>query len=190
MPDNTIPAIGYSIIANLGGEKQITLQHFVDQDEPVDKINARLDMIVGLIDRQKARTDLPVQREELADHERTLAQFREDKARLDADHAAAQARRDLQMATLSRKIALLTNEGAEQHVASGRQAAYKPVGQVKVNIDRQRAGIAAIEAEKETAEAECKQAHQNFDISVERYEGEIARRKIKIAELEARIEDS
>lgn len=189
MSDPT-PAIGYSILANLGGEKQITFQHFVSEDEDDAEVNAKLDRIIGLIDRQKARVDLPILREELADHERTLAQFMEDKQRLDVDHVAAQARRDLQIATLTKTIEGIHNEAAEQHMGTGRQAPYKPVGQVKVNIDRQRAGIAAIEAEKEVAEAECKQAHQNFDISVKRYEGEIERRKVKIAELETRIEDS
>lgn len=184
------PAIGYSILANLGGEKQITFQHFVSEDEDDAEVNARLDRIIALIDRQKARVDLPILREELADHERTLAQFMEDKARLDVDHKAAQARRDLQIATLGKEIEKLHNAGAEQHSATGRQAAYKPVGQVKVNIDRQRAGIAAIEQEKEAAEAERTQAHQNMSISVTRYEGEIERRKAKIAELETRIEDS
>jgi hypothetical protein len=183
-----VPAIGYSVLANLGDEKQITFQHFVAADDSDATVNACLDRIVGLIDRQKARIQLPTLRDELAEHERTLAQFVEDKARLDIEFNAAQARRDIQIVTLNKTVDTITNDAAEQHAATGRQAAYKPTGVVKTNIERQKAGIAAIEQEKVTAVAERDQAHAHFDVSVKRYEGEIERRKAKIAELVERIE--
>jgi len=49
-----VPAIGYSIVANVGGERQFTAQCFVEQDESDAEINAKVDRIMKVIDRQRA----------------------------------------------------------------------------------------------------------------------------------------
>jgi hypothetical protein len=47
------PAIGYSIVANLGGDRQITVQCFVDEGEEDKAVNARFDRVMTFIDRQR-----------------------------------------------------------------------------------------------------------------------------------------
>jgi hypothetical protein len=51
-------AIGYSIACNLGGERQMTVQCFVDESEPDEAVHARIDRVFRVVDRQKAKYDL------------------------------------------------------------------------------------------------------------------------------------
>ena len=48
-------ALGYSILANLGDEKQLTVQCFVDSEEPLADIHSKLDKAMAIVDRLKAK---------------------------------------------------------------------------------------------------------------------------------------
>ena len=77
------PAIGYSITANIDGNRRIVFQHFVAADEDDASVNANLDRIMGLVDRQRARYEIPGLAEELETLTNTMAQYEEDRARVD-----------------------------------------------------------------------------------------------------------
>lgn len=187
MVDVATPAIGFSITANLGGERQIVFQHFVGQDEDDKTVNARLDRLMMFVDRLKAKTDLPELRDELAKLETTLAQFEEDRARLETEHVAAQARLDLQGNTLAKDIDKLLREGEAAFRAAGRQGAYTPQGLAKASIERVQFGLNQVTEEKARASAERDQALANMAISVKRYSEHIETLKAKIAEREKAI---
>jgi hypothetical protein len=68
------PAIGYSIIANLGEKRQMTVQYFVDGDEPLSVIHANVDRTLAVLDRQIARYEIGDLKKELADLQKTLLQ--------------------------------------------------------------------------------------------------------------------
>jgi len=181
-----VPAIGYSILANLGDDRQVTFQCFVGQDETDDAVNGRLDRIMGFIDRLKARSELPGLRAELDKHVSTLAQMREDKARLDIEFERSQASLDVQAAEINDQISKTTEAGVEAAKAAGR-ASFKPQGHVKTNLDRLNAGVKQIAAEKQKNVNEREAALQNYAVTENRYVEEIEKLQAKIAEREKAI---
>lgn len=185
----TAPALGYSIVANLGGDRQMTVQCFVGEDETDAVVNARMDRAFRVVDRQKARYELVDIREELVKHQDTLAQFLEDKARIDHDMDVRIAHLDVQMNVGNDTYKGLHNEAYEKHTASGRQGSFNPTGATKANLERITQGIEQLKAERDKLVAEKAQANENVSISIRRYEAAIAAAKARIAEREALLGD-
>lgn len=163
------PAIGYSIVSNLGGDRQMTVQCFVGEDEADRVIHAKIDRIFRVVDRQKARYELVDLREERIKTDETLAQFKEDFARVEQEHAKAQAARDVEIVELQKVRGQKHQAGYSAHVATGRQGAYNPKGTVKVDLDRIDAGVQQLVDQKAKAEAEREQHVQSLNVSMERY---------------------
>lgn len=186
-PVKNVPAIGYSITANLGGEAQIVFQHFVGEDEADAEVNRRLDRILTFVERLRARGELPDLRKELDKHEVALANFTQDRANIDAQFARDQAMADVQIKQLNEQVAKEFADGERAHKASGRQGSYTPSGRTRANIERIEASIAAVKGEKEKQVAEREAALQNLGNAVQRYEQEIERLKAKIAENEDKL---
>lgn len=174
-------ALGYSIVSNLDGNRQITVQCFVGEDEPDAIVNAKLDRVFRVIDRQKARYELVGENEELAKETGVLAQLREDLARVDLDFDKAQAELHKEIALVDAQAEESFNASYEAHVDSGRKGEYKPAGAAKSmleNIARARANVVAV-VDKNTAERD--QHRAGVLISIERYESAVSARNAKIA---------
>lgn len=189
-PAPAVPAIGYSVSANIGGDRQIVFQSFVALDDPDDKVNATLDRIMRFVDRQKAKADLPALREELEKLHTTLQRYRDDKAAVDAQFARDQAMRDLEIKTLQQQKADTLSEGATAFRTSGRQGEYKPSGQTAANVKRAETQIETVIAAKAQAAAEREVALQNLGTSEARYAEEIAKLEAKIADLQGTLKGS
>jgi len=178
-------ALGYSIVSNLDGNRQITVQCFVPEDEADEVVNAKLDRVFRVIDRQKARYDLVTEHEELEKEEKILAQLNEDLARIDVDFDVAQATLDEHMVEFDQQHKELFDEGYEAHVNTGRKGKYKPAGfsagQLRA-IDQAKANAAD---SKKKNEAEREQHRTGALISVERYKSAIAERKARIVSSKA-----
>jgi DNA invertase Pin-like site-specific DNA recombinase len=181
----TAPAFGYSIVANLGGDRQMTVQCFVAEDEADAEVHAKIDRAFRVVDRQKARYELVDLREELHKVSETLAQFREDKARIDHQIDVKLAQLDVQAATANDDYKERMNEGAAKHAARGRVGDYQPTGAERANLDRITASVAQIAAEKAKIEAERTQHAESVMISIKRHEEACATLSAKIAEREA-----
>jgi len=184
-----IPAIGISLLVTLGNDRQITLQTYVERDDPVDLQNAVVDSMVALAERQKAKAELPELQDELEKHQQTLAQFAEDLSRVRTDHGAAQQRRKVRVQEIDGEQTRIIQEGAQKAQQSGRTGKYEPTGHVKANVDRLAHDKATIAADLEKADAEAALAEQNLAISVKRYEDQIALLTGKIAARKALFEN-
>jgi hypothetical protein len=153
-------AVGWSIVANLGGDRQITFQSAFAVDMTDAEKNKLLDDTMALVDRQKARSELPDVRAELFKHRETLAQYEEDLGRVDTmeaekvaelqrqiaeleDETSYERLRDAAMAPLMEKHAEIAaarmsewNAGQAEFDRAGKQGAYQPRGHRQVNLDR------------------------------------------------------
>lgn len=186
MPDtatSTTPAIGYSITANIDGNRQIVFQHFVAADEDDASVNANLDRIMGLVDRQRARYEIPGLAEELETLTNTMAQYEEDRARVDLEYDKAMATLDVQIEEMAGKRKEFFDQGYEQHKSSGRQGSYKPQGMVKTNIARVENAIEQAKEAKTKNLNERAQATENLEISITRHKARIALVTERIAKL-------
>lgn len=179
-----VPALGYSITANLAGEKQIVFQCYVGQDEDDAAVNAKLDRVIAFVDRLKARAELPDLRDELSKHEKTVAQFDEDRAKLDNQFRSAAAIAELKIKTLVADKEKMFAAAEAQFRKDGRVGDFNPTGHTRTNLDRQDAGIKAIEDEIEAMRNQRAIEIENVDISRRRFQQEIDRLLAKIAERE------
>ena len=173
-------ALGYSVVVNLDGNRQLTMQCFVAEDEPSEVVNAKLDRVFAVIDRQKARYDLVGENEELSKERGTLAQLEEDLARVDLEFEKSQASLKEQMIELNTQRQAALEAGYNEHTAAGRRGDYQPRGQTQQTIN------AVSAAERNAAEglakneAERDQHRQGVMISVERYRKAVDERTARI----------
>lgn len=183
-PDKPATALGYSIVINLDGNRQVTAQCFVAEDEDDSAINSKFDRVFAILDRQKARYDIVNEREELAKETGTLDQLKEDLARVDHDFDKAQAALDLQMIEMQEQNKGVFEAGYNEHIISGRRGEYVPKGFAAQQARATEAALANVTADKAKNNAEREQHRQGVLISVERYDKAIAQRRHRIVELE------
>ena len=122
------PAIGYSILANIGDDRQVTFQHFVGEDESDEAANAAIDRIMRIIDRQKAIRRIPDLVKERNQVEGQLTQFARDLAAVEADYAAREEARKKLILELQVKRKETYDAGYAEHATSGRRGSYEPAG--------------------------------------------------------------
>jgi len=153
----TDTALGFSITANLDGNRQIVVQSFVPLDMPGSEIDAIFDRVMGRIDRQRARYEIDEVQADLDKHVQTLAQFREDLDRLEQEHQTNQAKRQIEIdervkqrpaerkkAEAECDVHILEvqqmrqkewESGAQEHARAGRSGSYKPMGARARNLE-------------------------------------------------------
>lgn len=184
MADTNVPAIGISVTANVDGNRQIVFQHFYAADMPDAEINAGIDRLMRFTDRQRFRYELPDLREEQRKYQAEEAQYEQDLATAETEHARAQAGLDVQIETLQGDTKELFEAGYAEHIAGGRTGSYQPKGTNKANLDRLAAGIRQAEETKKKNDAEREQFIQNGNITRERRQKHLAMLADKIAEIE------
>ena len=184
MADAPAAAIGYSILTNLDGNRQLTMQCFVGEGETDEAINRKLDRAFAVIDRQKARYDIVNEVEELSKEKGTLAQLEEDLARVDADFEKAQAGLKEQASEVLVQRNAAHDEGYAEHSASGRRGTYEPRGLALQTIKATDAAARNIEEALHKNLAERDQHRAGVVISIERYNKAINERTARISGLE------
>lgn len=178
------PALGMSIVMNMPGDRQATLQCFVASDASLEEQNALLDRMMRIGDRQKAKYELTALYDDLAKHQQTQSRFGEDFARTELEYRTGQAQRDEAKATLLQAIDDETKAGYGAHATSGRKSEYKLSGAHKQAVNVAQAGIHQLDEQTAKAKAERDRFVEHLDISrtryaeeIERIEADIARRK-------------
>lgn len=183
-PPTQVVALGYSIVGSISDNAQITFHHAIAEDESDASVNAKLDRIMGLIDRQRLKYEAPALRKELADLKDMNAQSTEDMANSEANYNKAQADLDVQIETFQKKAKELHDVGYARHQHSGRGGSYVPKGNDAQQIAAAKAGVdAAVEA-KARNDAERKQFLENIGVSTSRREARIAMIEGKLAEID------
>lgn len=204
-PVNKVVATGFNLVINLAGERQITFQSGYEGDETDEAVYARIDRMMKIGDRYKARYSIPEIEADLAKQEETVANLLVDKARLDVEFQAAQAARleeiekckeaaNSHILGLSQRRADLERHGQEAWAASGRRGEYKPQGSSGIELDRltkamvdagteRDKAIAGIQLDIDKAAAERERAEENQAISLERWSKAIEETKANLARM-------
>lgn len=187
-------ATAVSLVVGLTDNMQITFQTGFGTDESDEAINARLDRLVAVANRQRSLAEVPKLEDQLQKEKGDLSQFQEDLGRIELDHASRKAEMQGQLDAkiagreAARKkhaaeidVMILEmqdvrqktwNAGAEEARTRGRLGAYEPRGVDKANlekIDKQ------IDLAKEGREKELDLWDARFDSEVETMRGELAR---------------
>lgn len=174
------PAIGYSIVANLGGDRQITVQCFVGEDESLTAINERIDRVLTVVDRQKARYEVETIVADIAKHRQTLLQGEEDLARQDEAYEAAQA-------SLKERAGLLHGSIKDIEASAHANGRGGPAGAAKAQAANAHAEIKTIAGEMMKNTAERDQYRSNAVVSLERFRQAIVDGEARLSKAEALI---
>jgi Zn-dependent oligopeptidase len=176
-----VSVIGYSVTANIDGQRQMVFQHFVAQDATDEEVNRDLDRIMRLVDRQRAIYELPDMRDELEKLSDEIAQYTEDKTTsAEANFRKAQAEIDVQLETMQADEKRVREEAYDAFRKSGRQGQFEPKGHVKAQLERLAVGI------REAINAKAKNESER-DFYVQNIDGNIQRRRERIALLQEKI---
>lgn len=177
------PAVGMSVVMNMPGDRQATLQCFVAQEDGEQAANDLLDRMFRIADRQRARYELGDFEQELEKHRRMLANFTEDFARIEKDFALKKVEREEEAAALLEEAASIRKEDFEKFSKSGRQGKYEPVGHCKSVIERKKEaahniklGLDKLEAERVVAMDGIRNSQERFSTEIARLEKEVAKR--------------
>ena len=182
---NPAPALGYSITANLGGNTQIVVQCFAGEDEPDAIVNGKIDRVMRVIDRQRAKYEIIDLRSELDTLTLNVARARENLAIIDRDTEKRLAQFDVQILETQRsKQATLDKWYAHQR-GTGRSGTGQPGGSTKSSLDGHEAAIKSYQEQKESLKAEQAKGRAEFDANLPRFNQEVERIQAKIAEKEA-----
>lgn len=175
-----VPAIGYSILCNMGGDRQMTVQCFVGEDESEDVIAARMDKVFRVVDRQKARYDLDKLYKEFEEAGRHLRNFLNaiPIAEHQAKHQIAVLEAELSAMQDAKKEVF--NQGYEQHTASKRRGPFEPSGALKGRLNAMEQEIQKKRDRIRQVPEEQRQHRDQTLINVQKYQDDLRRMRLKI----------
>jgi septum formation inhibitor MinC len=179
-----VPAIGFSTTINVDGNRQIVFQGYFEQDESDDTVNARLDRIMRLADRQRGIYEIPLLKEERQKLRDDVAQAEQDIAEADANFQKQQAQLDVQILEMHGQREEALKEGYAAHAKRGGQGPYKPQGKTEANLRLVETQIENFKKAKETNAAERQQFLDNIQVAISRRQARLLVLDEKIGDLE------
>jgi hypothetical protein len=187
-------ATATAIVVGLTNNRQITFQTGHEGNEDPETVFNRYMGVMKIADRLQAVYEIPEIEEELFKHRETLANFLEDKRRLEAAFEVSQAERQVTIDEMRRsrpemKAAKLAEmnaaildmqkrrgefygQGHEEFRRRGRTGSYTPAGATKATLDRIELGI---KQAGEARDAEMTDFDAKYDASIAGAEAEMAR---------------
>ena len=179
-----VPAIGFSTTVNVDGNRQLVFQGYFDQAESDDVVNARIDRIMRLADRQRSIYELPILKEERQKIAEELAQYEQDVAEAEANFNKTQAQFDVQILETQKQAKEMNEAGYNEHVKRGGQGAYKPKGRAEANLRLAETQIENFRKTKEANIAERQQFLDNIKVAIDRRQARLLVLDEKLGDLE------
>ncbi len=176
-------AIGYSLMCNLGGDRQMTVQCFVDEAEEDDVVNRRIDRVFRVMDRQKAKYDLD---KEIKEFEEVALHTRNFLNAIPMAEQAAKAQVETLKAELlgmqeARKEVF--DKGYNAHVVGRRQGEFVPSGAIKGQLNNMDNEIAKKQAAILAVPNDVAQHREQTRANVAKYQGDLSKRRAHINDL-------
>lgn len=176
-------AIGYSIVTNMGGDRQMTVQCFVGEDDDDEAINRRIDKVFRICDRQKARYDLDKQYKEFEEAGRHLRNFL--NAIPIAEHNAKCQTAALTVELRAKEEARkeVYEEGYSAHLNGRRRGEFVPGGALKSRLATMDGEIQKVRERIAAIPADTQQHKDKVLIDVQRYQDDLHKRRLHINDL-------
>ena len=165
-PAQPAPAIGYSMSCNIGAERGITVQCFVGEDEDDRTINAKIDRVFRVMDRQLAKYAVDGLRKAARKFEEQLAKLVESEAVMENQHQKDLAQIDIEIAEYQTHADSIREAAYSVAAQTGRSNKAALAGQPNANIQRMEKAVKDATAMKERKAADREQFLK--DMSLER----------------------
>jgi hypothetical protein len=176
-------AIGYSLMCNLGGERQMTVQCFVDEAEPLDVVNARIDRVFQVMDRQKAKYDLANAEKDFEQTARVVRNM------LNAIPQAAVGVK-AQLETLKAELLGMEearkevyDEAYEAHTKAGRRGQFQPKGSLEGRLRNMDNEISKKKAAIEAAPNDVARHRADTLVSLAKYRADMVKQRAHINDM-------
>lgn len=191
-PITKVVASGVSIVVGISDDRQITFQSGFEGDESDAAVNERFDRMMRFADRLKAKYGIPKLEEQLRTRRETLANMQADWARLEGEHARAQAYRKVQLDEIAVQRAeeihqaqntvntqilgaqeqkeAMRSAGQDEWRKRGKLGGYRPEGITATNMARQDQAIANF---GKLRDDEVARLEKDFERQIKALEGEI-----------------
>lgn len=179
-----VVALGYSLVAAISDNAQITFHSAIADDDPDSVANAKIDRIMRIVARQRLLGEKPGIDKELRELEDRLAQLAEDKALAESNYQKAKATLEVQVKTMQDALFKANIDGVAQHTATGRGGKYEPRGAVKASIERAKTGITGSLNALTTLTNDTMQEKHNLGITEGRMNARVEQLKARLAEIE------
>jgi CRISPR/Cas system CSM-associated protein Csm5 (group 7 of RAMP superfamily) len=181
--DLKAPAIGYSIVVNMGGDRQMTVQCFVGEGEDEGVIAARIDKVFRICDRQKAKYDLEKLYKQFEESGRHLRNFLNaiPIAEKQSRHQIAALKVELAEKEAYRKQVF--EEGYQKHVTAGRKGVFTPGGALAGQLRAIDSEIQKVKDKITAVPADTEQHKQKVLIDVQRYQDDLHKQRLVIDDL-------
>lgn len=180
-------ALGWSLTANIDGNRQIVFQSFIALDATDEDVNAMLDRANRIVDRMRAVYEIPELKARRDKFLSEISQAEQDIAEAEHNHQKAVAGLQEQIKELQRLRGQEFEAAYERHRHDGRQGTFVPKGATKANLDRMDAGAEQYRKDIERAEAERQQSINGFNVALQRRRDEVDLLNRQIEEAEAKI---
>lgn len=182
-----VSALGYSIAANINGDRQITFQHFIASDATDAEVNADMDRIMRIVDRQQAIYQIPSLEEERGQLLGQIAQSEKDLEALNAEYEAWEAEQNKLISTLKIEQEAVQKRAYNEHVANSRRGQFELRGASRAQYEAYERDIGKI-VESMIAKAQEKGAGEsNLRANNAHRQNRIATIDEKIAELKQKV---
>lgn len=181
------PAIGYSIAANIGDRRQLTVQCFVHEDEPDDVINGKLDRIMRVIDRQQAYYDLEAEMEGFDKVGNTLQHNLEALPIAESNTKKEIAELGIKLSEFEVALAAERQEGYSEWSKKGGRGTYEPKGFRLNKINALEAQIKTIKDAIEAKPKDDAQHRQEVAKNIAHFQQDLKKRRARVNELRAML---
>lgn len=178
-------ALGYSIVCNMGGDRQMTVQCFVGEDEPDEVVNGKLDRAFRVVDRIKARYDLERHYKEFEEAGRHLRNFLNAIPIADKNAQYQLAALKVELTTKEEARKEVFDQGYNEHASSGRRGSFTPKGSLQSRLVAMDADIAKVREKIDAVPADTEQHKAKCLIDIQRYQDDLHKRRVAINDLRA-----
>lgn len=177
------PAVGTSLLINLGGDRQLTLQCFFPLDSSEDEGNGLIDKLLRFGDRAKARYDLEAMTEQFSLVGLQLQNLIDGMPLAEHKYRESQETLVAEIRKLEADKATVLETGYADFRAKGRLGDYKPSGAIASRGEALARQIAGSKVKIEENERERDGYRQQIIQTIKHHQQDLAKRRLKIDSL-------
>ena len=181
------PGVGVSVLANVGDDRQFTLQTWFDRDTTVQEGTKVLNFLNALIDAQKAPHDIRKLEDEKTELEGQLERLEVNLKMLDENYEKRRAARMVEVSAVNALLEERANAAQGAWVRSGKAGEYKPGNQVLQLQARAQALHEKVSEDNLKDEQERHGSLAEMDVNRKRFQKEIEYRATRISDLRTKL---
>lgn len=185
--DDIGPGVGVSVLANVGDDRQFTLQTWFDRDTTVAEGTKVLNFLNALIDAQKAPHEIKALEKEKVELEGQLERLDANLKMLGENYEKRRAARLIEVSSINALVDERTKAAQQAWSRAGKAGEYKPGNQI-LQLEARAQALREKAAEDNIREEEERNGSlAEMEVNRKRFQSEVEHRTARIAELRVKL---